>query len=160
MTPEQMLQARQLVMEWKTAHPSIPAANKGFGYGIGTGIGGGIGAGAGFGVASGSGRGGSVAGSVPYTVGPGVTAPVQLVHPQPPYTDAARNSRIEGEVVFQCIVRKDGTVDSFKILQVLGYGLDESAVRTVASQWRFRPGAFKGNPVDVQTTISVLFKLY
>jgi TonB family protein len=155
LTPSQMLQARQLVMEWKSSHPQIPAVSRGIGTGVGTGRGGGIGSGVGPRIG-----GESVAGSVPYTVGPDVTAPVQLVHPQPPYTDAARNSRIEGTVVFQCIVRKDGTVDSFKIIKVLGYGLDESAIKTVSSQWRFQPGTFKGNPVDVQTTISVLFKLY
>jgi TonB family protein len=160
MTPEQMLQARQLVMEWKTAHTQSPTASYGIGGGISGGIGTGVGSGTGSGVGPGKGRSGIDRGPAPYTVGPDVTAPVALVNPLPAYTEEARKARIEGEVVFQCVVRKDGTVDSFKILRILGYGLDESAVRTVAAKWRFKPGTLKGNPVDVLFNISVPFKMY
>ena len=40
------------------------------------------------------------------------------------------------------------------------HGLDESAIRTIASKWRFRPGTYKGKPVDVQIDIEVAFSIY
>ena len=61
----------------------------------------------------------------------------------------------------QTVVRKDGTVDSFKVLRGLGYGLDESAINTVATRWRFEPGTLpSGQPVDVQIAIEISFRLY
>jgi hypothetical protein len=51
-------------------------------------------------------------------------------------------------------------VDSFKILRGLGYGLDESAIDTIAARWRFKPGNRDGEPVDVQARIEVVFRLF
>ena len=93
-----------------------------------------------------------------YTIGNGVKAPVALNPPMPAYTSEARNAGIEGIVLIQAIVRKNGTVDSFKILKGLGYGLDESAINTIATQWRFDPGTYNGEPVDVQANIEVSFR--
>jgi TonB family protein len=83
-----------------------------------------------------------------------------LAQPLPQYTEQARKARVEGIVVLQAVVRKDGTVDSFRVLRGLGYGLDESAINTIATKWRFRPGTLNGQPVDVQANIEVSFKLY
>ena len=68
-------------------------------------------------------------------------------------------SKIEGTVLLQCIVRKDGTVDEVKVLKGLGYGLDESAIETIATKWRFQPGTYKDEPVDVSVNIDVSFRL-
>jgi TonB family protein len=91
---------------------------------------------------------------------PKMTAPVPLSQPFPAYTDEARQAGVEGFVLIQCIVRKDGTVDSPKIIKGLGYGLDESAIRTITTSWRFRPGTVLGKPVDVQANVQVRFQLY
>jgi len=99
-------------------------------------------------------------GSGVYIVGPGVKAPVVLYQSLPAFTDEARAAHVEGIVLIHAIIRKDGTVDSFKILRGLGYGLDESAINTIATKWRFRPGTFNGEPVDVQTNIEVSFRLF
>jgi TonB family protein len=96
-----------------------------------------------------------------YAVGqPGVKAPEVLNQTLPPYTDEARAARVEGIVLIQAIIRKDSTMDTFKILRGLGYGLDESAINTIATKWRFRPGTFNGEPVDVQANIEVSFRLF
>jgi hypothetical protein len=50
-------------------------------------------------------------------------------------------------------------VDSCKIIKALGYGLDESVINTITTTWRFQPGTFQGNPVDVQAMIGVSFKV-
>jgi len=142
---------------------SGPGSGGGIGTGRGTGVGSGTGAGVGPG--SGGGMGGGSGGGIgsgvgPYVVGNGVKAPQVLFQPLPAYTEEARKARAEGIVLIQAIIRKDGTVDSFKVLRGLGYGLDESAINTIATKWRFRPGTFNGAPVDVQANIEVSFRLY
>jgi TonB family protein len=142
---------------------SGPGSGGGIGTGRGTGVGSGTGAGVGPG--SGGGMGGGSGGGIgsgvgPYVVGNGVKAPQVLFQPLPAYTEEARKARAEGIVLIQAIIRKDGTVDSFKVLRGLGYGLDESAINTIATKWRFKPGTFNGAPVDVQANIEVSFRLY
>jgi TonB family protein len=95
-----------------------------------------------------------------FTVGNGVTMPKPIYRPLPKYTEEAKQARIEGLVVLKVIIRKDGTVDSFRIIQGLGYGLDESAIRTIAQEWRFIPGMREGEPVDVEATIETSFRLF
>lgn len=92
--------------------------------------------------------------------GMGATSPVALVSPNPPYTAEARQARVMGTVLVQFSVRKDGTTGSFKIVKGLGYGLDESAISTIATRWRFKPGALKGEPVDKIIFAETTFKLY
>jgi TonB family protein len=89
---------------------------------------------------------------------PKMKAPVPLYQPLPAYTDEARQAKVEGVVVLQCIVRKDGTVDSFKVIKTLDFGLTESAIKTIATQWKFNPGTLNGVPVDTQITIEVVFR--
>ncbi len=62
--------------------------------------------------------------------------------------------------MLEVVVRKDGSADSFKVVRGLGYGLDESAISTIANKWRFRPGTDKGTPVDVRILIEVTFRLF
>jgi TonB family protein len=98
-------------------------------------------------------------GSGVYVVGPGIEEPVPLFQPLPAYTPEARVARVEGIVFLQAIIRKDGAVDSFKVLRGLGYSLEESAIYTISKKWRFRPGTLNGEPVDVQVNIAINFKL-
>jgi general secretion pathway protein G len=95
-----------------------------------------------------------------YVPGNGVSTPTLLNNPLPPYTEEARKARIEGIVLLQAIIRKDGTVDSFKIVKGLGYGLDDSAINTIATKWRFKPATLKGTPVDTIANIEVRFRLF
>ena len=95
-----------------------------------------------------------------YGIGGGVKAPVAIFQPLPLYTEDARKARVEGIVLLQAIIRKDGSVDSFRVIRGLGYGLDESAINTIATKWRFKAGTLNGQPVDVQANIEVSFRLY
>ncbi len=142
---------------------SGPGSGGGIGTGRGTGVGSGTGAGVGPG--SGGGMGGGSGGGIgsgvgPYVVGGGVKAPTVIFEAKPNYTEDARKARIEGIVLLQLVVRKDGSTDSFKVVRGLGYGLDESAISTIANKWRFKPGTKNGVPVDVQILIEVSFRLY
>jgi periplasmic protein TonB len=79
--------------------------------------------------------------------------------PMPPYTDEARRAGIEGIMVLQAIIRKNGTVTDVKVIKGLGYGLDESAVNTIVARWRFHPGTLNGEPVDVIASEEVRFRM-
>ena len=70
----------------------------------------------------------------------------------------ARRRSVEGEVVLEIIVRRDGSVGDVKILKRLGAGLDDRAVQAVR-QWRFTPARRLGSPVDVVVEVAVEFKL-
>jgi protein TonB len=141
---------------------NYPSRGPGSGGGIGPGNGTGVGPGSGPGVGPGSdgGTGGGRRGGIRPVYVTGVHPPVALKQPLPMYTEDARKARVEGIVRIQAIVRQDGSVDSFRVLRGLGHGLDESAIHTIATEWRFRPGTSNGQPVDVQCEIEVSFRLY
>jgi len=143
------------------------SSGPGSGGGIGTGRGTGVGSGTGPGVGPGSGggmgggRGGGIGSGVgPYVVGNGVKPPQILVKTTPLYTEEGRKARAEGRVLLQAVISKDGTVTDIRVVRGLGYGLDESAIHTIATKWRFKPGTLNGKPVDVQANIEVDFNLY
>ncbi len=123
--------------------------------GVGTGRGTGIGEGEGTGVGPGSGGG---TGGGPYRPGSGIEAPKLLREVKPDYTEDARVRHLEGEVVLEIVVRRDGSVGDVRILQGLRSGLNDRAVQAVR-QWRFAPAERLGAPVDVIVEVSVEFKL-
>src|SRR5690606_8684557 len=77
---------------------------------------------------------------------------------KPDYSEEARRGGIEGDVVMEIVVRRDGSVGDVRIVQGLGAGLDERAVAAVR-RWRFAPGTRQGTPVDVMVEVAVEFKL-
>jgi protein TonB len=102
--------------------------------------------------------GGIVDSSEPLRVGGDVTPPEIVDRTPPQYTVLARNARVEGIVILEAIIRRDGTVGDIKILRDLPLGLGAAAVEAVRS-WRFRPGTMHGVPVDVYYTLTVQFRL-
>lgn len=114
--------------------------------------------GTGPGPSSGSGEAAG-AGDGVYTLGSGVTNPVPVKQTIPSYTDEAIKAKVQGVVLLQAIIRKNGEVTDFKVLRGLGYGLEEKAIEEIATNWRFRPGTLNGQPVDVQAVIEVQFNL-
>ena len=132
-----------------------PSQGSGTGGGTGTGKGTGIGEGDGSGI--GPGEGGGMGGG-PYRPGSGVSPPQLLKEVRADYTDEARRANVEGEVVLEIVVRRDGTVGDVKVLQRLGAGLEQRAIQAVR-QWRFSPARLKGTPVDVVVEVAVDFRL-
>jgi TonB family protein len=128
-----------------------PGAKGGSGTGEGTGIG--QGRGPGIGEGSGGGTGGG-----PYRPGSGIEPPRLVREVKPDYTEEARRRSIEGEVVLEIVVRRDGSVSDVRVIRGLGSGLDQRAAQTVA-QWQFAPARRFGTPVDVVVEVSVEFKL-
>jgi TonB family protein len=132
-----------------------PSQGPGSGGSVGSGKGTGIGQGEGPGIGEGSGGG---TGGGPYRPGSGVEPPRLLREVKADYSDEARRANIEGEVVLEIVVRRDGSVGDVKILRGLRGGLNERAIEAVR-QWRFSPGRMKGTPVDVAVEVGVEFRL-
>lgn len=75
------------------------------------------------------------------------------------YPKAARESGIEGQVVVQFIVEKDGTLSNVQAVQGIGGGCDEEAVRVISGLPAFQPGSQRGKRVRVRMQMPVTFKL-
>lgn len=78
--------------------------------------------------------------------------------PQPVGTDAARAAGIEGKVRVQLTVDESGRVVDVKLLQGLGYGLDEAAL-SAAKRAEFEPAVRCGKPARATFNISMRFTL-
>ena len=135
--------------------PQPESHGTGSGGGAGEGQGTGIGEGKGPGVGPGSGGG---TGGGPYRAGSGIDPPSVLREVKPDYTEDGRRRNLEGDVVLEIVVRRDGSVGDVHVLQGLGGGLDQRAVDAVR-QWRFSPAHRQGVPVDVIVEVAVEFKL-
>jgi len=94
----------------------------------------------------------------PIMVGGDVKAPEKISSPPPQYTEIARKARIQGVVIVQAIIDKEGNVTNVKVLKGLPMGLEEAAVSAIKG-WRFRPATLNGRPVTVYYNLTVNFKL-
>jgi len=113
----------------------------------------GEGTGSGIGAGEGGGEGGG-----PFRAGSGIAPPKLLREVKGDYTEAARRAGIQGEVVLEIVVRRDGSVGDVRVKRGLDPGLDQRAVSAVR-QWRFAPATRRGAPVDVIVEVGVEFKL-
>ena len=144
---------RDGVIERGTEGPDSHGAGSNGGVGSGQGNGNGEGLGSGIG----DGEGGGVGGG-PYRPGSGIEPPRLLHEVKAEYTEDARRRNVAGDVLLEIVVRRDGGVGNVRVLQGLGYGLDERAIAAVR-QWRFAPAQRKGLPVDVLVEVAVEFTL-
>jgi len=82
----------------------------------------------------------------------------KLIHQAfPVYPDEAKQDRIGGTVMFHAIIAKDGSVLSLEVIS--GLPLLVNSAMDAVLQWRYKPTTFNGEPVEVDTTISVIFTL-
>lgn len=91
----------------------------------------------------------------------GVTPPKFIKRVAPEYPMAAIKDHLEGYVILEVILRKDGSVDDIEVLRGLAkgaYGFEESAIQAV-KQWQFTPGQVDGEPADVRMTLKIDFVL-
>ena len=140
-----------------TPAPKPPVADQGSGSGGGAGTGAGRGVGEGTGPGIGPGSGGGEGGG-PFRPGSGIDPPRLLREVKADYTDDARRRSVEGEVVLEIVVRRDGSVGDVRLRRGLDRGLDQQAIAAVR-QWRFAPAKRHGAPVDVIVEVAVEFKL-
>lgn len=97
--------------------------------------------------------------SPPFRVADGITAPRRLSSVSPRYTEEAKKERIQGVVILQTVIEKDGTVSDVQVLKGLPFGLSEAAAEAIR-QWTFEPARdASGRPVSVYFNLTVNFKL-
>src|SRR6266516_1469180 len=94
----------------------------------------------------------------PLKVGGNVQAARIVNRVQPVYPPLARQTRISGTVRLHAIIGKDGTIQSLEVLS--GHPLLQQAALDAVRQWRYQPTLLNGDPVDVDTTIDVIFSLH
>jgi len=75
------------------------------------------------------------------------------------YPEQAHADSIQGRVVMQFVVGKDGKVRSPRVVRGVCESLDEEAIRVVNMLPDFIPGEVKGKPVAVEFTLPIMFKL-
>jgi TonB family protein len=97
-------------------------------------------------------------GPIRFVVGGNITEPEKISGPNPIYPEAARRARIQGVVVLECTIGKEGSVTSVKTLRGLPLGLTEAAEDAVR-KWRFKPSTLNGKPVEVLYILTVRFNL-
>lgn len=86
-------------------------------------------------------------------------APSPVVRTSPIYPFRARQREIEGSVRVKLLVRSDGSVGEFTILNASPEGVFEAVVSQTVPQWRFDPGVLDGRPVDSWVITTVRFDL-
>jgi protein TonB len=81
-----------------------------------------------------------------------------LVHRvEPDYPEEARKQGIQGAVVLEVHIGRDGAIQDVKV--VSGQLLLANAAIAAVKQWRIRPHMVQGQPVEMQTRITLNFRL-
>lgn len=91
----------------------------------------------------------------------GVEPPVFTKRVPPKYPERAVKIKLQGYVILEAILRRDGSVDDIKVLRGLGkgkFGFEEEA-KEALQKWQFLPGKVNGNPADVRMTLKIDFVL-
>ena len=83
----------------------------------------------------------------------GMTRPVAIVAPNPVYTRAALEARVEGTVIVKCVVTTSGTVSGCRIVK--GAPHMDGAVLAAFASSRWRPIMFEGRPVNVDYVFTI-----
>ena len=81
-----------------------------------------------------------------------------LSKPRPRYTEEARRLRIEGDVHLRVLFQPDATVSVLQVIEGLGYGLDQNAVRA-AREIQFVPAERNGEAVPLVADVLIRFRL-
>lgn len=117
---------------------------------------------------------GPAGGSNPF----GSAAPVVVVHPPTPHTVRLPSSMVEGmlvhktiptypqiavashtqgTVVLQATIARNGAIENLRVIS--GSPMLRQAALDAVSTWRYRPYLLNGQPIEVETTVNVVFNL-
>ncbi|MGD0294599.1 MAG: TonB family protein [Terracidiphilus sp.] len=87
----------------------------------------------------------------------GVMAGMIVLKTQPVYPPIAKAARVSGTVVLQATISKTGAIENLHVIS--GPQMLVQAAQDAVRQWRYKPYLFNGEPVDVETTVNVIFSL-
>jgi protein TonB len=89
----------------------------------------------------------------------GDAARIKYINEHFRYPAIAKENGIEGTVVVQFVVTKEGDIQNVKVVRGIGGGCDEEAVRVVRSMPNWKPGKHNGKAVPVSFTLPIRLKL-
>jgi protein TonB len=87
----------------------------------------------------------------------GVTKGLLIHREEPTYPPLARAARVQGDVVLSAIIDTNGQITNLQL--VSGHPMLVPAAIAAVRQWRYKPYLLNGQPVEVETTITVIFTL-
>ena len=87
----------------------------------------------------------------------GVTKGSLIQKIEPKYPPLALAARIQGQVLLKAIIGKDGEIKELEL--VSGHAFLAPAAITAVRQWRYRPFLLNGEPIEVETTVTVTFQI-
>ena len=90
-------------------------------------------------------------------VSQGVTRGLLIQRIEPAYPTLARAARVQGDVVLSAIIDANGEITNLQL--VSGHPMLVPAALAAVRQWRYKPYLLNGQPVEVETTITVIFTL-
>jgi periplasmic protein TonB len=90
-------------------------------------------------------------------VSSGVQSGLLVRKVNPSYPPLARQARIQGTVILQAEISKDGNITNLQLIS--GHPMLAPAAIEAVKQWKYRPYLLNGEPVEVETTIQVNFTL-
>jgi protein TonB len=90
-------------------------------------------------------------------VGGNVQAAKLINQPKPVYPPLAKSARIQGKVVLNAVIGKDGTIQNLTV--ATGHALLVPAALEAVKKWVYKPTLLNGEPVEVVTQIEVNFTL-
>ena len=75
----------------------------------------------------------------------------------PLYPAIARTAHIQGTVVLQATIGKGGSIENLRVIS--GHPMLQQAAMDAVRSWRYKPFLLNGEPVEVETTVNVVFNL-
>jgi protein TonB len=90
-------------------------------------------------------------------VSSGVSTGMLVRRVQPNYPPLARQARIQGVVVLQAQISKDGNIENLQLIS--GHPMLAPAAIEAVKQWKYKPYLLNGEPVEVETQVQVNFTL-
>jgi protein TonB len=93
----------------------------------------------------------------PVKISEGVLQAQLISHIDPRYPGFARLIKIDGTVRLHAMISREGRIESLEV--VSGHPLLVKAALDAVRQWRYRPTILNGEPVEVETSITVVFQL-
>ncbi|WDF55138.1 energy transducer TonB [Mucilaginibacter sp. KACC 22063] len=75
------------------------------------------------------------------------------------YPAVAKENNVQGKVIVQFVVERDGSLTDIHVLRGIGSGCDEEAIRVLKASPKWKPGIQNGRPVRQQYTVPISFTL-
>ena len=89
----------------------------------------------------------------------GMMAAMEFLGKNIKYPTSAQQAKIEGRVIVQFVVGKDGSISDVKIARGVSPDLDAEAMRVVSLMPKWNPGKQRGKAVSVKYTMPIMFRL-